>query len=79
VIDMVETIFTEEDRKHLRTLAEEVPKLRILIEEFLETLDVLSDEQLLKSIRLSEEDVREGRLLTFKQLVKKLGLDEKEI
>lgn len=72
---MVETVFTEEDRKHLRTLAEEVPKLRILIEEFLETLDVLGDEQLLKSIRLSEEDVREGRLLTFKQLAKKLGLD----
>lgn len=72
---MVETIFTEEDRKHLRALAEEVPKLRVLIEEFLETLDVLGDEQLLKSIRLSEEDVCEGRLLTFKQLVKKLGLD----
>ena len=72
---MIETIFAEEDRKHLRTLAEEVPKLRVLIEEFLETLDVLGDEQLLKSIGLSEEDVREGRLLTFKELVKKLGLD----
>jgi len=59
---MVETISTEEDRKHLRTLAEEVPKLRVLIEEFLETLDVLGDEQLLKSIRLSEEDVKPQKL-----------------
>lgn len=59
---MIETIFTEEDRKHLRTLAEEVPKLRVLIEEFLETLDVLGDEQLLKSIRLSEEDVKPQKL-----------------
>ena len=59
---MVETIFTEEDRKHLRTLAEEVPKLRVLIEELLETLDVLGDEQLLKSIRLSKEDVNPQKL-----------------
>ena len=59
---MIETISTEEDRKHLRTLAEEVPKLRVLIEEFLETLDVLGDEQLLKSIRLSEEDVKPQKL-----------------
>lgn len=59
---MVETIFTEEDRKHLRALAEEVPKLRVLIEELLETLDVLGDEQLLKSIGLSEEDVKPQKL-----------------
>ncbi|HDD70458.1 hypothetical protein CW707_05525 [Candidatus Bathyarchaeota archaeon] len=76
---MVETVFTEEDRKYLRKLAEEVPKLRIIMEELLETIDVLGDEELLRSIRASERDIREGRLLSFKGLLKELDLDEKEV
>ena len=76
---MVETVFTEEDRKYLRKLAEEVPKLRIIMEELLETIDVLGDEKLLRSIRASERDIREGRLLSFKGLLKELDLDEKEV
>ena len=71
--------FTEEDRKYLRTLAEEMPKLRVIIEELLETIDVLGDEGLLKSIKASEKDVREGRLLGFKRLLKELGLNGKEV
>jgi len=59
----VETVFTEEDRKYLRKLAEEVPKLRFVMEELLETIDVFGDEELLKSIRAAEKDIREGRLL----------------
>jgi len=76
---LVETVFTEEDRKYLRKLAEEVPKLRIIMEELLETIDVLGDEELLRSIRASERDIREGRLLSFKGLLKELDLDEKEV
>lgn len=76
---MVEITFTEEDRKHLRILAEEVPKLRVIIEELLETIEVWGDEELLRSIRASERDIRGGRLLGFRQLLKELGLDEKEI
>ena len=76
---MVETVFTEEDRKYLRKLAEEMPKLRIIMEELLETIDVLGDEELLRSIRASERDIREGRLLSFKGLLKELDLDEKEV
>ena len=78
-MDLVEVAFTEEDRKYLRTLAEEMPKLRVIIEELLETIDVLGDEGLLKSIKASEKDVREGRLLGFKGLLKELGLNEKEV
>ena len=76
---MVETVFTEEDRKYLRKLAEEVPKLRIIMEELLETIDVLGDEELLRSIRASERDIREGRLLSFKGLLKELDLDERRL
>ena len=76
---MVKTVLTDEDRRNLKILAEEVPKLRLLFEGFLETLEILSDTALMESIRASEKDIQEGRLLGFKELLKELGLDEKEI
>jgi len=45
---VVETVFTEEDKRKLKTLAEELPKLRIAVEELAETLEVLSDRKLMK-------------------------------
>ena len=76
---MVETVFNDDDRRNLKTLAEEVPKLRSLMEELLETLEVLGDEELMKSIKKSERDVQEGRLLSFKELLRELGLNEHKI
>ena len=76
---MGKTALTDEDRRNLKILANEVPKLRLLFEGFLETLEILSDTALMESIRASEKDVQEGRLLGFKELLKELGLDEKEI
>ena len=76
---MVKTVLTDEDRRNLKILAEEVPKLRLLFEGFLETLEILSDTALMESIRASEKDIQEGKLLGFKELLKELGLDEKEI
>ena len=76
---MVETVFNDDDRRNLKTLAEEVPKLRSLMEELLETLDILGDEELMKSIKKSERDVQEGRLLSFKELLRELGLNEQKI
>ena len=76
---MVETVFTDEDKKNLKTLAEELPKLRLLVEELMETLEILSDEKLMRSIRASEKDVRENRLIGFRELLAELNLSEKEI
>lgn len=76
---MVEAVFTEEDRKNLRILREELPKIRLLLEELMETLEVLGDEELMESIKASEEDIREGRLIDFKELLKELGLNEQEV
>jgi len=39
----------------------------------------LGDEELLRSIEASKRDILGGRLLGFKQLLKELGLDEKEV
>jgi len=68
---LVEIVFTEEDRINLKTLAREVPKLRSLVESLMETLEILGDEELMESIKKSERDVREGRLLGFKELLRK--------
>ena len=76
---MVETVLTDEDKKNLKTLAEELPKLRLLVEELVETLEILGDERLMKSIRASLKDIQEKRLLGFKELLAELSLDEKEI
>jgi len=73
---LVETVFNDDDRRNLKTLADEVPKLRSLMEELLETLEILGDEGLMKSIKKSERDVQEGRLLSFKELLRELGLNE---
>ena len=79
VIWLVKAALTDEDRRNLKILAEEIPKLRLLFEGFLETLKVPSNTELMESIRASEKDVQEGRLTGFKELIKELGLDEKEI
>ncbi|MEM2364831.1 MAG: hypothetical protein QXU06_00870 [Candidatus Bathyarchaeia archaeon] len=76
---MVEAALTERDRENLRILTEELPKVRILLEELIETLDVLGDEELMKSIEASGRDVQEGGLMGFKELLKELGLNEREI
>jgi len=76
---LVKVVFTEEDRKNLKSLTDEVPKLRSLIEELIETLEILGDETLMESIIVSEKDVKEGRLLGLKEFLKELSLDEREI
>jgi wyosine [tRNA(Phe)-imidazoG37] synthetase (radical SAM superfamily) len=76
---LVEAVFTDEDKRNLKTLAEELPKLRLLVEELMETLEILSDEKLMKSIRASLKDIQEKRLVGFKELLTELSLDEKEI
>jgi len=76
VTDLIEAPFTKEDRKNLKTLAEEVPKLRTLVENLIETLEILGDEELMESIQKSEKDIQENRLIGFKELQKELEINE---
>jgi hypothetical protein len=76
---MVETVFTDEDKKNLQVLADELPKLRSLVEELTETLEILSDEKLMKSIKASEKDIQDHKVLSYKELLTELSIDEKEI
>lgn len=66
-------------KKIEETLAEEVPKLRSLVESLIETLEILGDEELMESIRKSEKDVLEGSLHGFKELLRELDIDEAQI
>jgi len=79
VMKLVEVVFTEEDKNNLRTLAQELPKLRSLIESLLETLEILGDEELMESIKKSENDIQKGRVLSFKELLKELDINENQI
>ncbi|KPV64120.1 MAG: hypothetical protein AOA66_0434 [Candidatus Bathyarchaeota archaeon BA2] len=76
---MVKVVLTDEDRRNLKTLAEEMPKLRLLVEGLIETLEILSDETLMESIKVSEKDIQKDRLLGFKEFPKELSLNEQEI
>jgi len=73
---LVETVFTEEDKKNLKVIAEELPKLRVVVEELKETLEILSDEKLMKSIQAGQKDVEENRVLSYKELLAELSIDE---
>ena len=56
-----------------------LPKIRQLLEEVIETIEILTDRELMKSVKESEKDLREGRTLTYKQLLEELDINEKEI
>jgi hypothetical protein len=76
---LVEAVFTDEDKKNLKVIAEELPKLRIVVEELMETVEILSDEKLMKSIARSLKDVQENRVVSYKEALKELSIDEKEL
>lgn len=69
---MVKAVFTEEDRKNLRLIAEEIPKLRLLMDELLETLDVMSSKEELEAIKESLKQVRRGETRDWDEYLNEL-------
>jgi hypothetical protein len=45
---LAQTVFSDEDKRDLKILAEEMPNLRLLVEELMETLEILGDENLVR-------------------------------
>ena len=76
---MVETIFTDEDKRNLKVIAEELPKLRALVEDLMETLEILGDKRLMKSIDRSLKNLQQSKVLSFKEMLDELSIDEKEM
>jgi len=69
---LTRVVFRQEDRKRLKIIAEEVPKIRSLMEELLETIDVLGSSQELEAIRESLEQVKKGETRSWDKYVDEL-------
>jgi len=65
------SLLTDEERKLLIRAVN-------LMDELLETLEVMQDEELVKDLRTALREVEEGKTRPFNELVRELGL-EKEI
>ncbi|MCL2135343.1 MAG: hypothetical protein FWH37_07320 [Candidatus Bathyarchaeota archaeon] len=76
---MVGAVFTEKEKKSIKAVVEEFPKLRLEVESLREALEILSDKELMKDIEQGEKDIAEGRVHTHKQMLEELGIDEEEI
>jgi hypothetical protein len=76
---LVRTVFTDEDKKNLKVIAAELIELRKLIEELTESLVNVSDKKLMKMLNASQDDLKENKVLNFKEkLEKQIDIAEKE-
>jgi hypothetical protein len=74
------TVFTVEEKVKLQRLTEKVPKLRLRVEELEETLEILSNKELMQSIEVSEKEIAENRLFSrSSEALKKLGINEEDL
>ena len=64
------TLLTDEDRALLL-------KVSNLLEEIIETLEILEDEDAMKAIEEAEGDVKTGRLRDYNDFLKELKQSEK--
>jgi hypothetical protein len=69
---LAKSILSAQERKLLS-------ETRDILEELLETEEVLRDEALTRSIRNSQEDVKAGRLYTIEQLKSELRREGKPV
>jgi len=58
-------LLTDEDRTLLL-------KMNTLLEELIETLEILEDEDTMKAIKEAEEDVKAGRVRSYDAFIKEL-------
>ena len=65
MLSMGGSILTDEDRKLLL-------RVNQLLEEVLETLEVMSDKETVEAIREAEEDVKAGRIRGYDEFVEEL-------
>jgi uncharacterized membrane protein len=54
----------------------ELLKIKEEIDSFIETLEILKDEELLRDIEEAKKDIEEGNAISFDDLVKELGLED---
>ena len=55
-----------------QNILKELVEIREKIDSLIETIEVMSDEELMESIRRAEEDIRVGRVRPFEEFLKEL-------
>ena len=76
---MVKTVFTDEDKRNLRGIAEELKEIRKLLDELAEKLVNLSDKELSRILNANQDDLKEKHVDSCKEtLEKQLDIAEKE-
>ena len=60
----------EEDRKLLAETKQKLDEATKLMEELMETFEILSDPEMVKAIKEGEEDIKAGRVKELRTLLK---------
>ena len=73
------TVITIEEKSNIKAIALELMEIRKLIEELAEKLVNLSDKKLMESFNATENDLKENKVLNYKEtLEKQVDIAEKE-
>ena len=76
---MVKTVITIEEKSSIKAIALELMEIRKLIEELAEKLVNLSDKKLMESFNATENDLKENKVLSYKEtLEKQVDIAERE-
>lgn len=76
---MGKTFITIEEKSSIKAIALELMEIRKLIEELAEKLVNLSDKKLMESFNATENDLKENKVLSYKEtLEKQIDIAEKE-
>jgi len=62
--------------KDLRKLRERMSRDLEVLDSIIETLEIVSDEELMESIRRAEEDVKAGRVRPLEEFLKELDKED---
>jgi len=64
------TCLDEDDRKLILETRQKLEETTRLMEELLETVEILSDQDMMKAIREGLEDIKAGRVTELRRLLK---------
>lgn len=71
VIPMTKVVYLDEsDRKLILETRQKLDETTRLMEELLETVDILADKEMMKNIRRGLEDIKAGRVKELHRLLK---------
>ena len=59
-----------------KEIVERITQTHDLLEELLETIDVITDEELMRAIEAAEEEAKRGKTRPLKEFAKELGLED---